>query len=1080
MAKATIKGAKLLNATGHIIARGRRVDFENLGVPRVPTPSALNMRGYKTANFVDPDQPDSVEITQQPSIGKAGVTPDGEIILDMLGADPNSNVTFQYRKSKGGVLTLVDANVAVAEAAKKAGWGKGAFYKPMTKNKAVIARPNETTRRFYIDNEGLTWSQIRDREGGTMSYGQTLAFVKDNYASTPLDDGEGGTFSAKYGTHPELAIEENFALTVFGSYYKSDNNQNAIHILFKRGGTYDASNYSGTHAWLWERGHSANHPLFVGSYGEGELPVFTVAPGIMRTACYAIIQDGQGQRIKWDAGNSHMVLDNWVTHNVTHGIEIEGGPVCRGLTVRRLKVTDAFYNSPKNGSTTEWEYVGNGDRTGGSYISYITECLFEDIFFDMCGWNEGYHADWVYHDETSGLYFPQTPSIYSHCVYAQYNYNKTYWQNIMAFRGALNGIQFRGGGVIQGLLLLENNSFMSVGNSDHQRDPSDNLLGFGTKGKETTPNRYTLGNVNSDSMVDDVVCSIAGYHQYWQRRYFNEDQQKWIEAQPAPSQFLALGIQLADGLTGLKNGLVINHEPNRVGLNTTFDGPDTIGPCVHHRPNDITVNRAVSDFMDNDPVTGQQPDPSRFDVQIAKWNPCSPDYRVDGISETVKELTTIAEYENQKTGSTGKTHYDFYDRLRASDAPWEERQEVNDWMRGRMGNNVTRRTTPKTMNFKKNAWGWSPGFLANVKLDWSENGLDGLPGDVAGDSVDTFGALYLVWNITPTYDLEELTLRKTLVEVPSGHLMATTALNLIGASQVVPTQGGAFSIPGYSGADKLTIGGEISGGLFFNTGTVDGNVDIIARHSGEFALSFDGSDFFLGDGDTMTVYGGAKVGWDGKPAEVGFGQIICEEGSTTRFKPSMELFIDTTGGIRFTPKIGEMLTGTGGDIGVVREVQLRPENRSKIILDDIQRVPALNELVSGVCIRDHDEHVGYQSEFGNVTNAGEAVPPVVIAPKISEFMTGLKGFDEARTKRPIEPDVPSRFIGGGHVEVDIACLENGDYTLIEADALSGYYLTASATSNAGKDITLTFDNSPGTLIMNISDGTGQVSMQLAD
>ena len=99
--------------------------------------------------------------------------------------------------------------------------------------------------------------------------------------------------------------------------------------------------------------------------------------------------------------------------------------------------------------------------------------------------------------------------------------------------------------------------------------------------------------------------------------------------------------------------------------------------------------------------------------------------------------------------------------------------------------------------------------------------------------------------------------------------------------------------------------------------------------------------------------------------------------------------------------------------------------------------------------------------------------------KLSEFMTGLKGFDEARTKLPMEPDVPSRFIPGGHVEVDIACLENGDYTLIECDSFPSVYATASATSKAGKDITLTFDSAAGTFVMNIADGTGQVTMQLA-
>ena len=1044
--------------TGTISVGPKSRAFFNIGA--MPAPEAFSMIGRRVGVFADADAPEKVVITQQPAVGTAAARPDGKITLDLREYDPNGEITFQYQKSVGGVLSLVDAAVDVANARKKAGWGKGAFYKPRTdSDNRIIVRPNGSTRRIFIDNEnGYGYGMIASQEGITT--GQALGWAVNNNATVPLTDSEGNTFYAKYGEHPDIAVKEDFGLSLYGYYFKPEENEQSPHLMFRRGQTYDADLGSPAQKWIWLRGHSASHPMLIGAYGEGTDPVFANLPFIGRCPRNIVLQDCSGEEaLKWDFGATYMVLDGYAAGGVPDSVQVEANPIARSITFRRMKLTDGFEHAPRSG-LNNWDRAQN-DRTGPNYISAVTEFLMEDCYLDMAGWNEGYHADFVYHDEVSGLYYPQTPSIFSHCIYAQGNYKYAHFRNIIASRGAFSGAQFRSGGIIQGLLLIENNSMFSIGNGENLRNPSDDLGMPYYPGKS---NGYALGNANSWSMVDDVVCTMGGFHQYWQLEYYADG--TLIPAQPAPSQHLCYGISLQDIWVGLRRVAVVNHEPNRPGLTTSFTGPDTIGPCTNYSPGNGSVSRAFSQAgsLSTAPDNNQQPDPAQYDVQFANWDSSTPDYRVDGISQGILNGTTIAAYENARQGASGLTHYDFHARLRAAPAPWEERREINDWFRGRLGNNVARRTAPKTMQFRPNDWQYTPGFMSYIELDWSADGLDGLPGDVAGDSVDTYGAPFMVWNHTPQNDLVDVTLRKVLMEIPSGILEATGTLTLIGDCRVHPCQAGIFAIPGYAGDDRLSV--DAFDGCFINRGAVTGKVDIAARANSDVALVFDEGDFTLASGNSLTIYGGANVGFDG--ASTTTRTITLAAGSTTSFKPSLRLWAQDHASY-YLPKVGAVLSGTNGPIGTVREAQHRIENDFMVILDDIQRVPADNEDLSGDCIRQHDEHQGIQTNYARV-DYGEHAPEILFS-GIAEFVSGMNGFDDGNTYRLIEPDLPSAVVLGGTLHLDVTALSNATYTLIAADSVSGSFDAVTAAGNGAKDLTISISETAVTVMIEDGDGT---------
>ncbi|MGR3603563.1 MAG: hypothetical protein ACU0FH_24430, partial [Heliomarina sp.] len=460
---------------------------------------------------------------------------------------------------------------------------------------------------------------------------------------------------------------------------------------------------------------------------------------------------------------------------------------------------------------------------------------------------------------------------------------------------------------------------------------------------------------------------------------------------------------------GLRHVLLIDHDPNRPGL-VDLTGPETIGPCVEYIPGYGSNTRAFSqttailDQVDNN----QQPDPEQYDVQFCNWDAATPDYRVDGISQLIKDGTTLEAYEDQKTGSSGKTHYDFHNRMRASEAPWEERREISDWFRGRMGNNVTRRTTPKTMQFKPNAWKYTPGFMACIELDWSADGLEGLPGDVEGDSVDTYGAPYMNWNLDPKFDYEGLTLRRILMEVTQGALIASDPVTVIGDSRVNSSMGTIFGIGGYRGTDKLAV--DCYDGMFMNTGDVQGNVDITARANSDVAVVMDDGDFTLSSGNSLTIYGMSNVGFDGVSATTR--TLTIEPGSTVSFKPTLRIWCQENGASYFLPKPGHEMTGSGGTIGTVREFQPRIEDDFMVILDDIQYVPANAEDVSGVVIRGLDDDQGEKTDYARL-DYNEHAPEVWFDGSISEVVTGIKEFDDFKTDKVIEPNMPSAVVING-------------------------------------------------------------------
>ncbi|MBL3704637.1 hypothetical protein GI582_18220 [Sulfitobacter sp. BDSS02] len=1063
-----ISGPKLIGRSGRVRQGNRAsIDFSNFGIPAAPAAN-FSMTGRNIGRFVDAEEPDSIEITQQPAVGEAAVRPDGTITLDLREYDPAGEVAFQYRKTKGGVITLVDAAVDVANARKKGGWGSGVYYRPRADSQnRLIARPRRNTKRIFIDEEnGDGYGSIVSKEPGVSSTGQVLNWILNNESSIPVSDGDGGQIYVKYGEHRDKPIKLDLALSLYGYYFKPEENEHAPHLMFAGGQDYNADVASPNSKWIWLRAHSASHPMLISAWGSGK-PNFTNIPFIGRVARNIIWQDATIEEVvPWDAGASNMILDGIRGNGIADTIKLESSPTARQITMRRLHITDGYEHAPREGGNNGpngWD-TDRKDRTGTSYFSAVDGLLLEDIYMDTAGYAEGYRADFTYFDPDSGLYFPQTPTVFSHLIYAQGNYKNAMFRNMVLSRSSMSGAQFRAGGIVLGLLVIEANSGFSIGNGEYVRNPSDDL---GMPNYPGQSSGFALGNANTWSLVYDAVVMKGGFHQHW-RDAFYDTQGNLIPAGPNRDQHLCYGISLQDLYVGLRHVLVIDHDPNRPGL-VDLTGPETIGPCVEYIPGYGSNTRAFSqttailDQVDNN----QQPDPEQYDVQFCNWDAATPDYRVDGISQLIKDGTTLEAYEDQKTGSSGKTHYDFHNRMRASEAPWEERREISDWFRGRMGNNVTRRTTPKTMQFRPNAWKYTPGFMACIELDWSADGLEGLPGDVEGDSVDTYGAPYMNWNLDPKFDFEGLTLRRILMEVTQGALIASDPVTVIGDSRVNPSMGTIFGIGGYNGSDKLAV--DCYDGMFMNTGDVQGNVDITARANSDVALVMDDGDFTLSSGNSLTIYGMSNVGFDGVSATTR--TLTIEPGSTVSFKPTLRIWCQENGASYFLPKPGHEMTGSGGTIGTVREFQPRIEDDFMAVLDDIQYVPANAENVSGVVIRGLDDDQGEKTDYARL-DYNEHAPEVWFDGSISEVVTGIKGFDDFKTDKVIEPDSPSAVvINGGTLHLDVTGVANGTYTLVNVDSVSGAFDAVTAAGNGAKELTIAITASAVTLLVEDGDGT---------
>ncbi|MGR3599208.1 MAG: hypothetical protein ACU0FH_02210 [Heliomarina sp.] len=1047
-----ISGPKLRGKSGRIRQGNRApITFENFGIqaPAAPPSNVLSLRN----NYIVPEgEPDEVEILSVTDDHKAFVRADKVICLDLLDEylEGGKTITVNYSKKKDGVTTLEQAVLDVAQSPKGNGWSDGDIYM-LEKDPATglsKVEPSEKTRRIFVVPNGtegaITINEVMTREN--KYYGQATLHIAYGLAAT----GENG---AAYGSRPDLAITQK-ALEDAWNYLKPLDNEYNIWILWQRGHSYDNTVIH----WAEQRGESALHPSKSGAWGVGADPVFTNTRGPIRNtnkkARNIVVENFRGQGIYLDDGAANVIVQEchfYGKSQEAHPMQVNAAPFNFGVTFQEFTMSHMRLEHPYK--TPDWDR-GLADKIAGVYVSYSANTVIANCAVDHHGWGDGYRADAVYYDESLDEFFEQIPTMGSHDFYLQYDSCWTYVDSVTLSRGSLNGLQARSGGIIQNVVLIANNSHLLIGDADTLVNGS-----------------YARGNGNSYTFVDNVVIHKAGMKQWW----------NMADDEPSVSLLQGTGISDQDEYATYDRIAVVNMDPIRDDINI-MTGPDSIGPCAAYAPGNISLYKAIGDKVG--PV--YEPDLTRMNVQVANWDrPASEgakgyeDVNIPaGVTEQDIQDATAENFADMKAGTSGNSYIDLLDRWNTpGERPWDaphgahELEEFIDFMRDKLGNDVTRRATGTTVFFNPPADGKSPGNNAFVRRDWSSKDW---PGTWPNDSVNMGKYANVVWNLTPKWQLQNFTFEASGEMPITAGIWApqgTITVHPDGQTFDVRKGGKAHLMNGYNGANPMYF--KAAQGRFLNAGSVAGKISVSAYHDGIAALGFDASSFTVSDGEELEVFGGSRVGFDGANSESA--ALVIQPGGKISFKPTLRLYIDVPdAGPYYQPKRGHTITGlTSGATATVRDPQLRNTDKRMIVVDNVVGTFLPGESLSCFVTVNADFHRGVVSGFGTID---EVV--VVVPDPIRKFPTGLNGFDdgEGGDNQIIMPNVTVPVtINGGTLQVDILNWGEGAFPLVALDAIAGDFDTVVIDNGEDKDVTITTDTTANTISMSIVAGTGQVN-----
>lgn len=1017
---------------GTISIGGSSRDFVDIGNAEVAL--SMTSKGYKNAVLVDPIEPDGITIVEQPLIGRAIPRKTGKAItVDFLDYDPDvdTDVEFVYDRVKDGVTNRVRATITVEPAVMKNGWDKGDFYNlefdPVTKR--TIVEPSRDTRRIHISpsGTGLSAQDIANLEPS----------IADNepwrITGTWLWENLANGSSYHYGETEALAIDEDLAVSMWSSIHPT-NNQYSPWLLFEKDGTYNERFFMQA-----TRGFSALHPVFLSVWGVGADPVFTEDDAVWAIANEAtrniVVQDLTKFKITSNDGAGNLIVDGFEHDGRKYAFEVAGNARKQRVTFRRFKILNSHFDTPQTVGDDYWSY-GYNDRAGNTYLAGTNHALQEYGLFHHGGWEEGYRADGLY-DDGMGNFYGQIPHSGSHNSYQQTDNQGMYMYKIVTSYAAFNGVQARGGCHAQDIISLANNVHFLVGSS------SPSLIGDG----------FAKGNAVNYSYVDRVVCYSAGLKAYWIRQ----------DDAPVGAHYKAVGFDIQNPEAYLTRCVVADDDLDRTDHVPMVDGT-TIGPCYDYDTNNPTLSSAVRvEFSVYGLEFGPEAEPpaDQRDIQILNWSNASPDWRVDGISQAVLDGTTAGDYNDYKTGSSGSEVRDLANRLVGLENPWDEVEEIANWTRARLGNSdTTVRTVAQTVTFAPLLNGKSPGNQAYTNLDWDTGDR---PGTVDGDSVDLDGHS-IAWNITPENSIDDFTFGAGAETYVCAGILEPTGDFIVGddGNRVRIGNGAKMYINGVSGTGAFPA--DVQDGRWMNKTTITGGISLKARYRSEVVLAWNSGSFTLGDGETLIVYGGSKVGFDGTGG--GTTSLVLHSGSTLAFKPTYKMFGETILGGFNIPKIGYPIIGdTSGATGVCREFQYRINYDWAAFLDDLEGVFQLSETFSGVTERGPDPHRGFTDTYGSVR-----VAPFHTYGAITEFETGINGYDGDDL---VATDVNSTVTLGGTLHLDVTGLGNNIYTLIDVDTVLGVFGAVTAAGNSAKDLTISITGTTVTVL--VEDGNGTVT-----
>ncbi|MEM7508833.1 MAG: hypothetical protein AAF415_19060, partial [Pseudomonadota bacterium] len=204
----------------------------------------------------------SVRIADGPEVGNLTVNPDNTLalVLSMPDAkDHTGNLSFELEVSyTDGSTQNIAKSLNVTPVEQGDGWGHGDFYMLETdEDGELVIQHGDNHRVLHISgsDSALSREDIAQIEGIGVSQVDG-AFLAAN---------------AQYGATPDMALDDRMGRALWEELTGPDAEPGSHWMLFEKGHEYyvDRLIQQGTN------GEDELHPLYIGSYGEGELPVLS-------------------------------------------------------------------------------------------------------------------------------------------------------------------------------------------------------------------------------------------------------------------------------------------------------------------------------------------------------------------------------------------------------------------------------------------------------------------------------------------------------------------------------------------------------------------------------------------------------------------------------------------------------------------------------------------------------------------------------------------------------------------------------------------------------------------------------------
>jgi len=437
------------------------------------------------------DNIQSIKVTSPPEFGNLTVNPDNTLALVLSNTTDSGPLSFSYEVTlKNGTTKSVDQTVNVEQQIQLSGWATGDNYMlEVDDNGDLIVEHGDVHRTVHLSNskDALTKADIAAREG---------LQEKDIDQDWLLDHPE-------YGATPEMALAYEPGIQLWYGLIGEGSEPGSHHLLFEKGYSYD----NGRFIQAGTEGESEMHPIYVGSYGDGDRPIMENELRIYQAASKNVVIDG----LEFEDGIMVLNGENILFNDLVltdQGMNLQKSD---GITVRDSALYEITKDEP-TGKETWWQL---DDRISGIFATKNDGLLIEGTFVDKVGWEDDYDYN---RDADAG----QPPSMYSQNVYIQRDNTEVTFRDNVSMRAASFGAQVRSGGFIEDNVFIDNNAGLNFLGGDVEKDgdrtghftlATDNVVTSGaSKRVDLHEGARTLGiNDAGDlsTLNDNIVTHLA-------------------------------------------------------------------------------------------------------------------------------------------------------------------------------------------------------------------------------------------------------------------------------------------------------------------------------------------------------------------------------------------------------------------------------------------------------------------------------------------------------------------------------------------------------------------------------------------